>query len=247
MLFLSDLDRTLIFSYKRLSEDNICVEEMDGKKLSYMTPHSAELLREIALLTEFIPVTTRSAEQYRRICLPSGTPHYAVCDNGGNLLIDNIPDPKWRKRAEELIRPAMEEMSRIRAYWETLEEIYLDVRFVDETFLYTKSHTPSETLKQTAESFSPETVNLFENGDKIYAVPKGISKGTAVRWLREMLGDKIIAAGDSLFDREMLDNADIAVIKLGELSGECLAPVSYNEETDDPDFTLDTVKRIITE
>ena len=247
MLFLSDLDRTLIFSYKRLTEDNICVEEKEGKKLSYMTPRSAELLCHIAEKAEFIPVTTRSIEQYERIKFPCGRPCFAVCDNGGNLLVNGVPDPLWRRLAEEHITPAMAEMERIKSFWESLEEVYFEVRLVDGTFIFTKSHTPIETLRLTVRQLCPKETELFDNGDKIYAVPKGINKGTAAKWLRKRMGGEIIAAGDSLFDRQMLENADIAVIKQGELTGESLAPISYTEEYDDPDFTLLTVKKILDE
>lgn len=247
MLFLSDLDRTLIFSYKRLSEDNICVEEKEGKKLSFMTPLSARLLCEISERTAFIPVTTRSIEQFERIKFSSGMPHFAVCDNGGNLLVDGVPDPDWRKRAEEHILPAMAEMERIKSFWESLDDVYFEVRLVDGTFIFTKSHTPLETLRLTAERLCPEYVQLFDNGDKIYAVPKGINKGAALLWLRERFGEEIIAAGDSLFDREMLKNADIAIVKQGELSGEMLSDIQYSESGDDPDFTLLTVRKILEE
>lgn len=247
MLFLSDLDRTLIFSYKRLTEDNICVEEKDGKKLSFMTPLSARLLCEITEKVTFIPVTTRSVEQYERISFPSGKPCLAVCDNGGNLLVNGVPDPIWRKRAEEKILPAMAEMERIKSYWESLEEVYFEVRLVDGTFIFTKSHTPLETLRQTAEKLCPEKTDLFDNGDKIYAIPKGINKGAAINLLRERFGEEMIAAGDSLFDKEMLRNADIAIIKQGELTEEKLAPICYREEEDDPDYTLLTAKKILEE
>ena len=247
MLFLSDLDRTLIFSYKRLTEDNICVEEKDGKKLSFMTPLSAKLLCEISEKVKFIPVTTRSIEQYERIKFPSGAPCFAVCDNGGNLLVNGVPDPVWRKQAEEHILPAMAEMERIKSYWESLPDVYFEVRLVDGTFIFTKSHTPLETLRITAEKLCPEKVNLFDNGDKIYAVPKGINKGAALLWLKERFGEEMIAAGDSFFDREMLCNADIAVVKQGELTGERLNNVQYTEYGDDPGFALITVKKILEE
>ena len=51
MIFATDLDRTLIFSYKFLSEDlkedSICVEYKDDKPLSYMSKHA---LNELNIL-----------------------------------------------------------------------------------------------------------------------------------------------------------------------------------------------------
>ncbi|MDE7294517.1 MAG: HAD family hydrolase, partial [Oscillospiraceae bacterium] len=70
MIFLSDLDNTLIFSYKKMSPDNLCVETKEGKKLSYMTHEGGRLFREMTEKMRFIPITTRSVEQYSRIIFP---------------------------------------------------------------------------------------------------------------------------------------------------------------------------------
>lgn len=240
MLFLSDLDKTLIFSYKRLS-DGICVEEKDGKRLSYMTESSAQLFGDIVKLTRFIPVTTRSIEQYKRIRFPNGfSPEYAVCDNGGNLLVNGEPDKEWRSAVQKHIDLCTEEFELCRDFLEKCPEVYFEIRFVDDTFLFTKAHSSDEVISRMRE-MKLRNVSLFTNGDKLYAVPSAIDKGLAVKMLRERMGDRIIAAGDSLFDRQMLINADIAVIKGDELE-RGLNINEFSEEGDDPDFTLKTVK-----
>ena len=43
----------------------------------------------------------------------------------------------------------------------------------------------------------------------------------------------------------MLQSADIAILKQGELSDEILNKNQYAEKGDDPDFTLLTVKKIL--
>ena len=45
VLFVSDLDNTLIYSYKReIGKKKICVELYEGKEISFMTENSYRLL-----------------------------------------------------------------------------------------------------------------------------------------------------------------------------------------------------------
>ena len=49
-------------------------------------------------------------------------------------------------------------------------------------------------------------------GRKMYAVPASVSKSGAVRMLVDRLGiDLLVAAGDSLLDRDLLDIADVSI------------------------------------
>ena len=59
-------------------------------------------------------------------------------------------------------------------------------------------------------------VEVFQNGVKVYVVPRKLSKGTAVRRLKERLdAELVIAAGDSEFDLPMLQEADLAIAPKG--------------------------------
>ena len=56
-------------------------------------------------------------------------------------------------------------------------------------------------------------VDVFNNGEKIYVLPKSLDKGSAIRRLRKYLGaDFMISAGDSEFDVPMLEYADVGLI-----------------------------------
>lgn len=72
-MFASDLDRTLIYSNKALAdfgqsgEDLIGVERKDGREIAFMTQEARSLLKEISAQMLFVPVTTRTYEQYKRI------------------------------------------------------------------------------------------------------------------------------------------------------------------------------------
>ena len=66
--FCSDLDNTLIYSYRHdIGNEKVLVETKEGKELSYMTKVSYELLKQVSQKKELIPLTTRSLEQYSRI------------------------------------------------------------------------------------------------------------------------------------------------------------------------------------
>lgn len=248
MLFLSDLDNTLIFSYKKLSEKDLCVEKKDGKNLSYMTYRSAELFSYIVRRVTFIPVTTRSAEQYGRISFPEGyIPEYAVIDNGANLLINGEPDEQWRSEIIPAIDESLPEIRECENYLQKCGEVYFDIRFVDDSFLFTKCHNSERVMHELFSEISPAKTRLFTNGDKLYAIPDGISKKNALERLKRRLsGELIIAAGDSLFDEDMLSAADLAIVKYGELCGKRINPRQLSEEREsDPDFVLSCLADIL--
>lgn len=248
MLFLSDLDNTLIFSYKKLSENDLCVEKKDGKNLSYMTYRSAELFSDIVRRVTFIPVTTRSAEQYGRISFPEGyIPKYAVIDNGANLLINGEPDKQWRSEVIPVINESLPEIREFEKYLKKCGEVYFDIRFVDDSFLFTKCHDSKRVMHELFSAVSPAKTRLFTNGDKLYAIPDGISKKNALERLKRRLsGELIIAAGDSLFDEDMLSAADLAIVKYGELCGKRINTRQLSEEREsDPDFVLSCLADIL--
>lgn len=248
MLFLSDLDNTLIFSYKKLSENDLCVEKKDEKNLSYMTYRSAELFSDIVRRVTFIPVTTRSAEQYGRITFPEGfIPKYAVIDNGADLLINGVPDEQWRSEIIPAIDESLPEIRECEKYLQKCSEVYFDIRFVDDSFLFTKCHDSERIMNELFSAVKPVRTRLFTNGDKLYAIPDGISKKNALERLKERLsGELIIAAGDSLFDEDMLSAADIAIVKYGELCGRVINPRQLSEEMEsDPDFVLSCLADIL--
>lgn len=215
-LFACDLDNTIIHSYKKAQESDICVEMKDEKKLSYMTQKSYKLLKEIyEQRTDilFVPLTTRTMEQYGRIKLLDGKfPKYALAANGGILLIDNCIDEKWYEESLEIIKDSLNELKLSMDILEKDKNIYFDIRIIDGLFVYTKSSNPKKTLSVLSENIDISKVDVYENGDKVYVISKKINKGEAVKRLKEKLNiEKTICAGDSLFDIPMLNIADIAV------------------------------------
>lgn len=247
MIFLSDLDRTLIFSYNRLSADNLCVERKNGKELSYMTHRSAELFLTVTKEAVFIPITTRSQEQYERITFPGGyAPEYAIIDNGANLLINGVPDSEWRKEFDEIYKKAENEINMCRELLEKEASVYFKIVTVDRSFLFTKCHDAAEIIKKMNGILNNTYTSFYRNGEKLYLIPNGISKARALNKIRERLPqDTLVAAGDSLFDEGMLRSADVAIIKNGELNDLKLNPRQISDDHDNPDFVLEQIIKII--
>ena len=80
ILFASDLDNTLLFSYQYRQAEDKCVEYLDGREQGFFTRRTLELLPLVERKTRFVPVTTRSVAQYQRIRWPELRP--GICGGG---------------------------------------------------------------------------------------------------------------------------------------------------------------------
>lgn len=140
IIFASDLDNTLIHSYKNAEYNDVCVESKDLKKLSFMTQSSYLKLQDINNKVIFIPITTRSIEQYRRIkLLKKGFPKYAITSNGGHLIVDNNIDKDWFEESKKLIENVYSELLESINILNQDKNVCFDVRLVDEMFVFTKT------------------------------------------------------------------------------------------------------------
>ena len=183
MLLLSDLDRTLIFSYNCMSPDNYCVERKDGKKLSYMTQDGALKFKKLSESIKIIPVTARSKEQYDRIEFPYGfKPDMAVICNGANLIVNDTVDPTWHALSAQIAFDCDDEFLQSKQLLESCPERYFDIRIVDGAFLFTKCHNADKIKNLITDTIHNVKTNVLTNGDKLYVLPKQINKGVNVLW-----------------------------------------------------------------
>lgn len=208
-ILFSDLDGTLIFSAKRRRVGDIVVDVLRGEPVSCITPRQAKLLPGLRCI---IPVTTRSLEQYRRIRFPEGfSPEYALCANGGILLVNGVPDEEWTSRSLEAFRESGDELERFRGLLENDPDRCFEIRLVDGLFLFTKSENSARTLERLG---AGGLCGCFAHGRKVFVIPNKLSKGIAVRTLAKRLGlarGNIFCAGDSLVDAPMLNEAGTAL------------------------------------
>jgi hypothetical protein len=223
-LVTSDLDRTLIYSAAALelrmpdaeAPRLLCVEVYEGRPLSYMTETAAALLEDLGTAAVFVPATTRTREQYGRIRLPGPAPRFAICANGGHLLVDGVSDPAWRRRVDARLAEDSAPLAEVRAHlvgaadpsWLRKE------RIAEDLFAYLvveRALLPDGWVKELAEWADARGWTVSLQGRKVYAVPKPLTKSAAVREVARRTGaDFVLAAGDSLLDADLLLAADHA-------------------------------------
>ena len=181
-----------------------------------LTKETSQLLQKLNGQVMIVPTTTRSIEQYKRIDLGLGVPEYALACNGGILLKDGEKDLQWYEESLKLIKDCEGVMAKARELLENEPNRYFEVRFIEDLFLFTKCTSPEDIIKKVSESLNSDMVDVFNNGDKVYVVPRALSKGNAINRLREKLQpSKVIAAGDSEFDISMVVAADVGYVPNG--------------------------------
>lgn len=208
--FHSDMDNTMIFSYKHnIGNAKRCVEIYQGREVSFVTEKTYRLLRELPEEVTLIPTTTRTVEQYRRIDLGLGELKYALVCNGGVLLVNGQEEEAWYRESLEMISECRGELRRAEQLLAEDAERCFEVRNIQNLFLFTKSEKPELSAEKLRAALDLGKMDVFTNGVKVYAVPKKLNKGEAVRrFRRRFCPARVIAAGDSEFDLPMLEEAD---------------------------------------
>lgn len=221
ILFACDLDNTLIHSHKHRKQGDILVETLNGKEQGFMTPKAAELLEKINSRQDmlFVPVTTRSVEQFWRIEFPEKcVPKYALAANGTILLTDGEEEPRWKEISDKKTKPYLEEIERLRDKYSADEDLRI-VRTVNGMYLFTACKDGVD-AEEKAKKCSEETFLRAElSGYKLYFFTPAANKGEAVKRFSRQFGvSDIIAAGDSIIDIPMLEEADLAIVPDEEMS-----------------------------
>jgi len=228
VVLASDLDRTLIFSGRFFTDEHgarstgrVCVERLDGREISFVTARSHAILEELARSGTLLPVTSRTVEQYRRIELPGPPPPFAVCANGGRLLVGGVEDEQYR---EELVRDLSHTSAPVADVWAILEVAAARradagrplkaMRVADGLFCYTVDETDADPAwaQALAQAVDPLGWGVTRQMRKVYLVPRPLTKARAVRAVAERTrASHIVAAGDAHLDISMLHLADEAI------------------------------------
>ncbi|MEU4887409.1 MULTISPECIES: HAD family hydrolase [Streptomyces] len=224
ILVASDLDRTLIYSAAALALDMadalaprlLCVEVYEHKPLSYLTETAAGLLEHLAREAVFVPSTTRTRAQYGRIRLPGPPAPYAVCANGGHLLVDGESDPGWQRRVRRTLDEGCAPLASVREHLlrSADPEWLLKERVAEDLFAYLvvdRALLPDAWVKDLADWADGQGWTVSLQGRKIYAVPKPLTKSAAVAEVARRTGaSRVLTAGDSLLDADLLRAGDQA-------------------------------------
>lgn len=213
IIFHTDLDNTMIYSYKHdIGKDKRCVEIYQERAISYITQKTYRLLKEVKKYAVIVPTTTRTIEQYNRIDLGVGDFRYALTCNGGVLLVDGKENQDWYLKSLDLISGSRQELYKALELLEQEKRRTFELRFIKELFVFTKCEEPESVVEKLKTMLDVGTVDIFNNGVKVYVVPKVLSKGNAIDRFRDYVrADVVIAAGDSEFDISMLEAADYGI------------------------------------
>lgn len=248
MIFASDLDRTLIFSNRfreTAPEDSIeLVEVNKGREISYVSDQSVSILKKLSSTLEFIPVTTRTKEEYARISfIGEIQPTYAIVANGGKILINGQEDQDWNAHVSTTLDNMELGHEEVK---QTLfsffpEETFSHYKLADGLFWMFRvkdEHLDSTLLLKAQSHFEGIGWTLTQTGVKLYLLPAALTKWKALSYLKEKIGsDTVVAAGDSLMDYEMLCEATVGVTpRHGEinLSGLATEPLVLTQTSGIP-------------
>ena len=227
MVVFSDLDRSIIYSKKFLKEDDqLDIEIYKGENISYISKDTVELIKKIKNDSHFIPATTRTIEQFKRMNFKKyGLDFkYVITSNGGNILIDGMIDREYKILIDEKLKsssPISEVVNLFEGY-KSIEGI-LKFRVVEDLFFYIVIDEDIFDLKNI-EEFTNEIKILkwdcYISGRKIYFLPREIKKSTAIEYICDKFGYKhTFAIGDSTMDRDMLEFCDYPyILKHGDLA-----------------------------
>ena len=211
MIVFSDLDRSIIYSKRFLKDDTtkLEIEIYNGENISYISKETVELIKKIKQNSYFIPTTTRTIEQFKRISFSKyGLDFkYAVTSNGGNILVNGEVDKDIIELLENY--KSIKGIKKIRK----AEELFLYIVIDRDTFDF-------KLLQPFIDEIKKLNWDTYINGTKIYFLPAELKKSTAVKYLCNKLQHKdTFAIGDSIMDKDMLDVCKNSyVLKHGELS-----------------------------
>ncbi|HUS90181.1 MAG TPA: HAD hydrolase family protein [Desulfosporosinus sp.] len=245
MLFASDLDQTLIYSHKtfiskEIDEQIRPVERLDDRFISFMTQNALSALKEIAQRVLFVPVTTRTKLQYQRINFLDYdiTHQYAVTSNGGTIFSEGVEDKDWSQLVLEgrdsclAARDLIDKFNKISHPSWVIKD---SGKLADNLFYYClieREKSPVTELAAFKIWASENNWELSVQGRKLYLVPQNVNKKTAIQYIKEKEGvSRVVAAGDSLLDLDMLKAADLALAPAhGELYSLYLQGISGLEK-----------------
>ena len=231
MIFASDLDSTLIFSSrhcKLISEEKLFPVDFYNNTCSFITKSMKDTLEHINESMLFIPVTTRSPKEYKRIKYFYDVikPKYAVVANGGIILKNGIELTAW----SDIISTRIEEVVSVKAMiklcsfflesslvksYKTCEDLFI-YSMVDEDKLATMISNEEMNLDyfEVLRTFcAKHNYSVSRQGRKVYIVPNCINKYDPINYIMQLENINIfLAAGDSLLDYPMIKHSNYGMV-----------------------------------
>ncbi|WP_042355348.1 hypothetical protein [Bacillus rubiinfantis] len=232
MIIASDLDRTLMYSARAMKEltgigdyELEAVETKDNEPVGFMTKTAFEQLESICQQALFIPVTTRTTEQFNRFTIFSKEIQlpYAITTNGAYILYHGKPLGEWSCVISEAMKRGTASLPEMMSLLAKEGYHFLGhLRQVEHFFFYyTFTSLPAEFDIIAVEKLASQYGwRISLQGRKLYFIPKVISKGAALEFICQREGmEPIAGAGDSLLDWDFLQHCRHRFVpKHGELA-----------------------------
>lgn len=218
MIFAADLDRTLIFSKRRLDPlgpITVPAEWRQGEAFGFMTPKALRTLLALSARTAFFVNTLRGREQANRVgFISSGWCRYLALQNGLYLYRDGAEDTDWAARVRRTVSALPLGLTggidRVLAHLPGIQCLskqyeYLAVFFVEEDAF------DGAACAQLAEELAGQGWELCRQRKKLYLSPAPIHKGAVLDRVRTLEdGAEAVGFGDSGFDLPMLEHCQTA-------------------------------------
>jgi hydroxymethylpyrimidine pyrophosphatase-like HAD family hydrolase len=220
-----DLDRTLIYSANSMNlqcSDSsapalVVAEIYEGAPLSFMTRAAWTLIERLVDEAIFVPVTTRTMQQFRRVNIPGRDKGYAVTTNGAVLLHDGAPDQVWARHIQQSVQANCAPLEEVNDYLlgPTKSPAVLRGRVAEDIFVYSivnRQEISTGYLEQLSGWCQERGWTTSLQGRKLYCVPAPVTKEAALAEIRRRQPvDILFAAGDSRLDAGILQLADVAI------------------------------------
>ena len=199
--FVTDLDKTIIFSKE---PSQYCVEQYEGRNITFMTDKSFSLLQEVIKKAEFVPCTMRNLKQTIRInFIRELNPKFMICTNGAQIYIDGVLDEEWDNKIREFV--SKEEITNLIEEIENLNTDATEIRNVEEFYVALKYKTEKIAKEMTTklQKIYGEKYLVSSLGIKVFLINRNIDKSFALDYLKDKYGfEDIHTAGDSDYDME---------------------------------------------
>lgn len=222
MLFITDLDRTLIYSHLFLDEAECAyrlIEKKGEKPIAYMSEKAITLLERLHQVAHIVPITLRNEEEFHRIDLfkEKVIPEFFVTNNGGTIYYKGKEDMEYTQQIQGqmeslTISHEMIKTHFLKCYQGKIEKV---VNCGDLVWLFMgqKDQIDEEGITIFKKQFATLGWQIDVSGRKIYVYPYFVTKWKAATYIQnKYYHEPIFAAGDSIFDREMVEKAERGMI-----------------------------------
>jgi hypothetical protein len=225
-LVATDLDRTLLRSARAAGPADpddpaevVVLERRRGVVTASLTRRAASGLAALDRDAVWVPATTRSTPEYRRLDLPGAlgvAPRWVVCAGGAVLLAGDRPDAAWAARVGDLLAgaaPLAEVAGVLDRHLAALPPHDAGrVRSADGALLVVRVRAPAGWVEELRAAVSGRGWRVVAHDEKVHLVPVALDKAAAVAEVRRRCGAvRLLAAGDSPLDAGLLLAADAGI------------------------------------